>query len=82
MIRTIRCKTQAFATNIPDAIVVLEQACANNPQIRLRVNQRLTDRGVALERPDAKLAARDGQAELLPLLGCEHKGVQSLERRP
>lgn len=52
---------------------MLQQARANEGQTILRVDERLADRRVALERSHAELAARDCERERLALLGRERE---------
>lgn len=67
--------------NVPDAVVVFQQATADQLQPIKRVDQRLAQARVTGERPDAQLRAGDRQVERRPALRHEPNVDHCRQRR-
>ena len=67
--------------NVPDAVVVFQQATADQLQPIKRVDQRLAQARVACERPDTELRARDRQVKWRPTLRDERDVDYCRQRR-
>lgn len=57
---TVWGEAQTLATEVPNAVVMLQRTCSDDEQVLLGVNESLTNRGVTLKWPNAQFATWNG----------------------
>ena len=64
----------SLTLDVPDAVVVLQKATANDIVVLVDIDEGLAKAGIILEWPDAEFARRNGEAECGARLRGEAEG--------